>query len=283
MPMTFANYASLKEKLVYPELVDTLQTSNATMAIWDMAVSSDPQIQVNRILAYPTVGAVDCSTSISASDISAGPVTFSFDTFETTVPMCWDVQAGANAGGTAEAGLLKAVLRAAAEKVESLIIDGGTNFNGLDDLVVAGQTFNAAATASTADLSKALRLTKGAGQKVFIASGDTYDKIESVLKAESTLSYMDLAGGTFNTIAYRGVPVVINDNMTAGDVYCATLGGEGVSVVFNESGERKIGGVFDMLDLGWQVSSINRYYRLIFRATQVLHNPQALTKIASFD
>lgn len=283
MAMTFSNYASLRDKLIYPELVDTLQTSNQTMAIWNMGVTPAPYVQVNRMLAYPTVGAVDCSTVISASDISGAAVTFNFDTFETTVPFCWDVQAGANAGDAAKMGLLKGMLRAASEKVESLIIDGGTNFNGLDDLIVAGQTFAAASTASTSDLSKALRLTKGAGQKVFVANGTTYDKIESVLKAESTLRYEQLADGTFDTISYRGVPVVINDEMTNGDVYCATLGGEGVEVLFNESGENKIGGVFDFLDLGYQVSSINRYYRLIFRATQILHNPQALTKITSFD
>lgn len=283
MAMSFANYASLKEKLIYPELVDTLQSSNQTMAIWDLATTARPYIQVNRLLAYPTVGAVDCSTSITPSDMSGAPVTFNFDTFETTVPICWDVKAGANEAGTAEAGLLKAVLRAAAEKVESLIIDGGTNFGGLDDLVVAGQTFAiAGAHGALGDLSKAIRYTKGAGQKVFVASGATYDVMEGVLQAASNLQYQELAGGTFNTISYRGIPVVINDNMTAGDVYLATLGGEGVNVVFNESNEAKIGGVFDLLDLGWQVSSINKYYRLIFRATQVLHNPQALTKVTGF-
>jgi hypothetical protein len=284
MAMTFANYASLKEKLIYPELVDTLQSSNQTMAIWDMGTTNAPYIQVNRITTYPTVGAVDCSSSISASDISAAPVTFNFDTFQTTVPLCWDVKAGANAGGTAQAGILKAMLRAASEEVESLIIDGGTNFNGLDDLIVAGQTFSAASSAagSVMDLSKAIRLTKGAGQKVFVANGATYDAVESVLRDASLASYQDLAGGLFNTISYRGIPVVINDNMTNGDVYLATLGGEGVSVVFEEVAGAKIGGVFDLINIPMALGSINEYYRVLFRATQVLHNPQALTKITGF-
>lgn len=283
MAMTYANYASLKEKLIYPELVDTIQSSNQTLAIWDLATTGRPSIQVNRIVSYPTVGAVDCTSVITASDMSAAPVTFSFDTFETTVPMCWDVKASANEGGTAEAGLLKALLRAASEKTEALIIDGGTNFNGLDDLVVAGQTFTAAGSAANlGDLSKAIRLTKGAGQKVFVANGATYDKIEKVLKDNSTLSYQDLAGGLFNTISYRGIPVVINDNMTDGDVYLAVVGGEGVSVVFAESAGAKVGGVFDIIAIPMALGSINEYTRVIFRATQVLHNPQSLTKISQF-
>lgn len=281
--MTFALYAALKEKLIYPELYDTLLTSNQSMAVWELGTTDAPQVQVNRIYDHGSVTAVDCSTSISASDISAGPVTFSFDTFQETVPVCYDSKVGANAGGTMEQAILTSLLAAAAEKMESLIVDGGTNFNGLDDLVVAGQTFAAGATASTADLSKALRLTKGRGRKVFMAAGDTYDKIESVLKTEASLSYQDLANGTFNTISYRNVPVIINDNMTAGDVYCVTLGGDGVSVVFNESPNRKIGGVFDLINIPMPVDSINEYIRVIFRATQVLGNPQALTKITSFD
>jgi hypothetical protein len=283
MAMSFSLYASLKEKLIYPQLFDTIQTSNQTLAVWDLATTDAPYVQVNRLYAYPDVQAVDCSTTITASDISAGPVTFNFDTFETTVPVCWDSKVGANAGGTMEQGIMLALLRAASEKMESLIIDGGTNFNGLDDLLVSGQTFAAGSTASTADLSKALRYTKGQGRQVFIAGGAAYDKIESVLKDEATLSYQDLAGGTFNTIAYRGVPVVINENMTAGDVYCATLGGDGVRVVLNEDAGRKIGGIFDLVNIPMGLSSINEYIRVLFRATQVLGNPQALTKISSFD
>jgi hypothetical protein len=281
---TFTEYASLKDKLIYPKLIDTLLTNNQTMAVWDMQTTKAPYVQVNRMLSRPTVNAVNCSTVITASDISAAPVNFSFDTFEATVPMCWDVEAGANEDGTVTDALLGALLSAVSEKVESLIIDGGTNFNGLDDLIVGAQSFAAGATASTADLSKALRLNKGRGRKVFIAAGDTYDKIESVLKAESTLSYAELAGGTFNTIAYRGVPVLINDNMTAGEVYCATLGGEeGLSVVFNETGKAKIGGVFDYKYMDQTLASINAHHRVLFRATQVLGSPQALSRITSFD
>ena len=283
MAMALAQYASLKEKLIYQALVDTLQTSNQTMALWALGTTPKPQVQVNRIVTYPTVGAVDCSTSITASNLSAAPVIFDFDTFESSVPMCWDVKASANEGGTAEEAVLTSLLRAAAEKMESLIIDGGTNFNGLDDLVVAGQTFTAAASsANLSDLSKAMRLTKGAGQRVFVASGPTYDLIETTLKDSSVLSYQDLAGGAFNTISYRGVPVVINDNMTEGDVYLATLGGEGVQVVFAESPGAKVGGVFDIVNIPMALGSINEYTRILFRATQVLANPQALTKIIHF-
>lgn len=281
--MTLANFQSLKEKLIYPQLYDTLQTSNQTMATWDMATTSRPQVQVNRILAYPTVGAVDNTTVITASSISAAPVTFSFDTFETSIPVSWDVKASANEDGTADEANLTCLLRAAADKMESLIIDGGTNFKGLDGLVAGTQTYTAALSAANlADLSKAIRMTKGAGQRVFVASGTTYDRIESVLKDNSTLSYQDLAGGVFNTISYRGIPVVINDNMTTGDVYLATLGGEGLSVVFNETAGAKIGGVFDLISIPMAVGSINEYYRVIFRATQVLRNIQALTKIEKF-
>lgn len=284
MSMSFANYASLKEKLIYPEVYDTLKTSNQSMAVADLQTTAAPQVQVNRILAYPTVGAVDCSTSITASDISAAPVTFSFDTFEVSVPVCWDVKAGANEGGTAEATVLTAMLRGVSEKMESLIIDGGTNFGGLDDLIVAGQTFTAAGSAANlGDLSKAIRLCKGAGPKVFVASGNTYDKLEATLKDASTLSYTDLAGGVFNTISYRGIPVVINDNMTDGDVYLQTVGGDGVSVVFNETAGAKIGGVFDLINIPMALGSINEYKRILFRATHVLRNPQALVKIVQFN
>jgi hypothetical protein len=282
--MSYSQYASLKEKLIYPELVDTLKSSNQTMAIWDLGVSARPQIQVNRIYAYPTVGAVDCTTSITASDISAGPVLFSYDTFETSVPMCWDTKATANEGGSAEAGVLKAMLRAAMEKMEGLIIDGGTNFNGLDDLIVAGQSnAKAGAKGALGDISKALRLCKSDGQKVIIANGATYDIVEQVLKDNSVLNYSQLADSTFNTIQYRGVPVVINDNMTDGDVYVAALGGtDGISVVFGESAGAKIGGVFDLINIPMALGSINEYYRILFRATQVIHNPQALSRVTAF-
>jgi hypothetical protein len=284
MAMTFALYGALREKMVYNELVNVLQTSNQTAGVWDLTTTDAPYIQVNRLLELPTVGAVDCNTSITASDISAAPVTFSFDTFQTTIPLCYDVKAGANANGEAEKGILMAGLASAFNSLESLIVDGGTNFNGLDDLVVAGQTFaiGVSGTADVADLSKAIRITKGAGQKVFVANGATYDKVEKVLKDASLVSYQELAGTTFNTIAYRGIPVVINDNMTDGDVYLATLGGEGVSVVFNEIPGAKVGGVFDLIKIPMALGSINEYYRVIFRATQILMNPQSLTKVTGF-
>jgi hypothetical protein len=181
-------------------------------------------------------------------------------------------------------------MQAASEKFEDLIIDGSASgkFKGLDQLITTcpvGQTFSVASTGGVGalgDLSKAIRLNRGKGQKAFITDGATYDKIEGVLQSNSTLGYQDLFGGAFNTISYRGVPVVVNDAITSGNVYLATLGGDGVDVVFNESAERKVGGVFDYIEIPQGLSSINEYRRFIWRATQVLKNPLSLVKISNF-
>ena len=280
MAMTFSQYAALKNKLIYPELYDTLKTGNQTMAVWDMGTTDAPSIQVNRMVDYGTVSEVDCTTVISASDISISAAEFQFQTFQETLPLCYDVKNGANAGGSAEQALLMAGMRAASEKFEDLIIDGSSSlkFKGLDQLVEISFA-KAGANLALGDLSKAIRLNKGVGPKAFITDGATYDKIEGVLQSNSTLGYQDLFGGAFNTISYRNIPVVVNDAVTAGEIYLATLGGDGVSVVLNESADRKIGGIFGVQQIPVSLSSINEYVRFIWRATQVLGNPQALVKI----
>ena len=279
--MTFAQYAALKNKLIYPELYDTLKTGNQTMAVWDLGTSDSPSIQVNRLNDYGTVSEVDCTTSISATDIGISAANFEFQTFQETLPLCYDVKTGANAGGSAEQALLMAGMRAASEKFEDLIIDGSASgkFKGLDQLVEISFA-KAGASLALGDLSKAIRLNKGVGPKAFVTDGATYDKIEGVLQSNSTLGYQDLFGGAFNTISYRNIPVLVNDAVTAGEIYLATLGGaDGVSVVLNESSDRKIGGIFGVQQIGPQLTSINEYVRFIWRATQVLGNPQALVKI----
>jgi len=281
--MSFENYASLKEKLIYPELYSIIQSQNETLGIWDLTTTDAPSIQVNRLFALPTVSAVDCDTVITATDLSGGPVTYNFDTFQETVPLCWKTKVGANGGGTAEAMILSTMLEAAVQKMEALIIDGGTNFNGLQDLVVGSQTFaKAGAAGGIEDLDKAIRITKGGPNKVFVSNGATQGVVLSKMRAASVVNYSQLGDSTFNTLNYRGTPFVVNENLAAGEVFLATLGGNGVSVVFNEDSGRKLGGIFDVINIPMALASINEYYRVLFQATQVLRSTQALSKITGF-
>jgi hypothetical protein len=278
--MQFNTAAALKQKLIYPKVYDPLLTGNQTVGVWSFGSTDAPQVQVNRLYSVGTVSPVDCSTVISTTDVSAAGVTFDFSTYQATYPLCYNVKAGANAGGTQEELIMSAAMKAASEQLEILIAVGdGGNFLGLDDLV---ETSFAASVSGGAieDIWQLFDSVKASGPNmVMVATEATRRKLVSIVKNDAFTGYDQLNNMWNGTPTVNGVPVIANSNVAAGHIYLAQLGGDGLDVVFNEVAGAKIGGLFDWQYIAPSATTINEHYRVIYRATQVLRNPKALARV----
>lgn len=278
--MQFATAAALKQKLIYPKIYDPLLTGNQTVGVWSFSSTDAPSVQVNRIYSTGTASAVDCSTVISATDVSAGPVNFAFSTYQATYPLCYEVKVGANAGGTQEELIVQGAMKTVGEHLEANIAVGdGANFLGLDDLVTNSFAVSVSGGA-TEDIWRLFDEVKAKGPNMaMICTEATRRKLVSIVKNDAFTGYETLNNLWHGTPTVNGVPVLANSNLAAGHVYLTQIGGEGVEVVFNELSGAKLGGLFDWINIPQSATSINEYYRAIYRATQVLRNPKAMARL----
>lgn len=283
MSRSLIELADTTQEQLLSGFVDTLiKTNEVTAAILAQAVITDrAQIKFNRLMSVPTPVYANCSTEFANQNISGSPVTVDLLTMAVQYNVCDIGQNLYSSFNDVLANETQGALKGLSDKILEGITgsgNGSSSIIGLDSAATQTMTCAVSGAIDVGDLDAALDMCKTKDEGTFFAGNPaTVRKVLAELRAESTLSYQDLAGTTMKVPSYMGVPVLKAEGFATGKLFLVSKAG--YQVWLGSSPEMNVGGIFHMQNLGESQTKLEKLFRLYCHIAAANVNPLGLVEI----
>jgi hypothetical protein len=283
MARSLADLAQTTQDDLFAGFIDSLLKTDEFTAslIANAGITDRPSIKFNRLAALPTPVYADCSTSLSSQAISGAPVTVDLLTMAVQFNVCDIGQNLYSSFTDVLASEVEGAMKGMSHKILADAVgsgNGSTAILGLDS--VASNSF-AVATSGAFDLGDMDKLIDEVKSKspnaIFVAAPATARKIVAKLRSAGGLQVQELMGTTFSTPSYGGYNIVKAEGAAAGSIYFVDP--SGYQLYVGTSADQKIGGIFNMQNLGESQTKLEKLYRIYCHVAGVSLNPLGIAEL----
>jgi hypothetical protein len=279
MARTLAELRDTTTEDLFAGIYDNLMKNDGftSILVANAGLTDKPQLKWNRLLVNPAAVVADCSTTLSSTAISAGPVTADAFTLVRQFDVC-SIGAGLYSSITdTVADELQGAIKAISEKLANDAIqgDGSATMASLESYTTNSFAI-AGASLDLADIDKLKDEVLTAGRKVMVGHPAAIRALRREIRENSQgNSFVELAGRQFS--AYDGIPFVASQFVDSGKIHMVDLD-EGYQVFFGNTYDPtlNIAGVFALEDLGPAKTKLAKEWRTYCHVFGVSKKSQGL-------
>lgn len=289
MPLSTSDVAAFNVDDIQSQLIEGLIKTDNLLALLPKVVTDKPVIQVNishddlaGTNPFVAGSSVTCATSLSSASVGISAVDFQIDTYARQVDVCDDVQSLYSSYFDQTQAQIMLKNREIGHAISAAIATDLSTFAAGGQV---GQVYDASVgTLALKDLDIMIdKYMQGGEEPVFVCNATTRATISALIQsAAGGLGYVDLAGGAFNAPSYRGIPFVINQFLTDGDLFLIELGNNGAKWFWSENKAPANGVLSDGLVrvelVGTSQTAISKIYRVSTRGALVVPSKYSLVK-----
>ena len=285
MARTLAELVETTQSDLMAGMYDTLiKTDEFTAALVSQAgVTDRPTIKFNRLLAVPSPVYADCSTEFSNQQISGAPVSVDLLTLAVQGSVCTVGQNLYSSFTDVMASEVAGALEGMSHKILADAVgsgNGSTAIYGLDSIATNTFACGVSGAVDVGDLDRMIDEVKDrANDCYFVGAPATIRKVLAELRAESTLTYGELAGTQFRTPQYMGYNILKAEGAGAGKLWFVNPR-TGYKLFFGTSEDQPIGGVFNLQDLGVSQTKLEKMFRIYAHMAAVNLNPLGIAELS---
>lgn len=274
---SLTDLAETTQDEMLPNLINILKMNDelTSVLISNAGVTDRPTIKGNRLVDEGAASYVNCDSTITPVAVSGSP--FSYDLFwlNRSFDVCINGQNLYSSFTDVTATELEGALSAMRKQIaaDAMTGNGTTAPAGLETQITNSFAVATSGDFDLGDMDRMYDEVLSRNQLYYVGAPATVRAVVAEMRSAGTLDYQTLAGTELRVPSYLGIPVLRNANASAGELHL--FDASQFKVIFGESEDANIGGIFSMVPVGVLETALKKRWHLYCNWLAVLLDTQA--------